>query len=233
MSDADVLVLAPHPDDAEIGCGGTILLLARQGRRVVIVDLTRGEKGSRGDAPTRVREAAAAADKLGVAARENLALPDTALADDDLALRGVLGAIRRYRPALLLGPHGRDPHPDHVAAHAVCRRAWFHAGLANVLPELGPPFRPSRVLWYPGNDLVEPAVVVDIAAVAEAKLDVVRCYASQVTGDDRAHFVHRLDPIERVQLRDRYYGSRVGAGAGEGFVAEGGLRLSDPSALLT
>lgn len=228
----DVLVLAPHPDDAEIACGGTILRLTQSGRRVVVVDLTRGEKGSRGDAASRLREADAAAKLMGLAGRENLGLPDTELRDDASALGPVLATIRRHRPALLLAPHAQDAHPDHAAAHAICRRAWFHAGLKNVLPELGLPFRPPRLLWYPGNDLVAPSVVVDIGAVVDAKLDVVRCYASQIAGIDREHFVHRLDPIERVRLRDQYYGSRVGVRAGEGFVAEAGLRLSDPAALL-
>ncbi|MEZ5966601.1 MAG: bacillithiol biosynthesis deacetylase BshB1 [Planctomycetota bacterium] len=229
---ADVLVLAPHPDDAEIACGGTILLLTRQGKRVVVVDLTRGEKGSRGDAATRAREAEAAAKALGLHARENLGLPDTELRDDAQALAAVLGAIRRHRPSLLFAPHAQDPHPDHGAAHTICRRAWFHAGLTNVLPEAGPPHRPARVLWYPGNDLVAPSVVVDIGGVLEDKMAAVRCFASQVSGVDRAHFVHRLDPLERVRLRDQYYGSRVGVRAGEGFVAEAGALLRDPAALL-
>lgn len=228
----DVLVLAPHPDDAEIGCGGTILKLTRQHRSVAVVDMTRGEKGSRGDAPTRAREAETAAAKMGLSARENLGLPDTELCDDEQALRAVLGAIRRYRPALLFAPHAQDPHPDHAAAHAICRRAWFHAGLKNVLPDLGAPFRPDRVLWYPGNDLVPASVVIDISDVAAQKLELVRCYGSQVSAGERAHFVHKLDPIERVELRDRLYGSRAGVRAGEGFVAENGLRLSDPQTLL-
>lgn len=232
VSRADVLVLAPHPDDAEIGCGGTILQLTRRHQRVVVVELTRGEKGSRGDAATRAREAEAAAAKMNLSARLNLGLPDTELRDDEAALRAVLGVIRRFRPALLLAPHAQDPHPDHAAAHAICRRAYFHAGLKNVLPEAGAAFRPERVLWYPGNDLVPATVVVDITAVAADKLDLVRCYASQVGGLDGKHFVHRLDPIERVELRDRFYGSRAGVRAGEGFVAEHGLRLTDPLALL-
>lgn len=232
MTAADVLVLAPHPDDAEIACGGSILLWTRSQRRVVVVDMTAGEKGSRGNAASRRAEADAAARMLGLAARENLGLPDTDLRDDDGALRAVLGAIRRHRPALLLAPHARDPHPDHAAAHAICRRAWFHAGLRNVLPELGPPFRPGRLLWYPGNDLVDPTAVVDISSVAADKLAVVRCYGSQVAGTDRGHFVRGLDPLERVELRDRYYGSRVGVRAGEAFVGDMGLLLADAAHLL-
>ncbi|HLU38291.1 MAG TPA: bacillithiol biosynthesis deacetylase BshB1 [Planctomycetota bacterium] len=228
----DVLVLAPHPDDAEIACGGTILQLTRAGRRVVVVDFTRGEKGSRGDAATRAREAEAAAQVLGLAARENLGLPDTELRDDDAALRAVLGAIRRHRPALLLAPHGADPHPDHAAAHAISRRAWFHAGLRHVLPDCGPAFRPERVLWYPGNELVAPSVVVDIGSVVADKMRAIACYASQVEGSERAHFVHKLDPIERVELRDRYYGSRAGVRVGEAFVADGGVRLASATALV-
>ncbi len=229
----DVLVLAPHPDDAEIACGGTILQFTRAGKRVVVCDLTRGEKGSRGTAQARAKEAEAAALLMGLSARENLGLPDTELRDDEAALRAVLGAIRRHRPALLLAPHQSDPHPDHTAAHAICQRAWFHAGLKNVLPDLGAPFRPERLLWYPGNDLVAPSVVVDITDVLADKMAVIRCYASQMEGLDRSHFVHKLDPMERVELRDRYYGSRVGVRGGEGFVGEGGVRVTDALHLLT
>jgi bacillithiol biosynthesis deacetylase BshB1 len=224
-SSADVLVLAPHPDDAEIACGGTMLKLVRKGLRVAVVDLTRGEKGSRGSAEVRAREADAAAKKLGLLARENLGLPDTELADDARALRAVLPVIRRYRPALLLAPHSSDHHPDHAAAHAICRRAWFHAGLKQVLPDAGAAFRPERVLWYPGNDLVPPSIVVDISDVVADKLAAIKCYVSQMEGRERAHFVHRLDPLERVELRDRFYGSRVGVRAGEGFVGDGGVRV--------
>lgn len=228
----DVLVVAPHPDDAEIACAGSILQLVAAGRRVVVADLTRGEKGSRGDATTRAREADAASKALGLTARENLGLPDTEVCDDAASARALIDLLRRLRPALLLAPHDRDFHPDHVAAHALCRRAFFLSGLRHVHPDLGAPHRPQRVLWYPGNDLVEASVVVDISAVAERKLDVIRCYASQTDGADNAHFVNRLGPLERVDLRDRFYGLRIGARAGEGFVADNAFGLRDASGLL-
>ncbi len=228
----DVLVLAPHPDDAELSCGGTILKLVAAAARVVIVDMTRGEKASRGTAQEREAECAAATAMLGVAGRENLGLPDTAVRDDDLALRGVLGAIRRLRPRLLFAPLERDLHPDHAATGAVASRAFFHAGLVNVLPELGPPHRPRVLLRYPLHEELEPSLCVDISAVAERKLQVLRCYRSQLPGDDRA-YLWGLDVVERAHSRDQFWGAHCGCRAAEPFRAERPLRVDDLLALLS
>jgi bacillithiol biosynthesis deacetylase BshB1 len=229
---ADALVLAAHPDDAEIHCGGTILKLVAAGRRVVLADMTRGEKGTRGTAELRAAECAAATAMLGVAARENLALPDTALRDDDAALAAVLGAIRRHRPRLMFAPWPKDLHPDHEATGKVARRAWFHAGLRNVHPELGEPFRPGMLLFYPSHDAVEPTLCVDITDHVDAKQQVIACYASQIAASQRTHLVRGLDPMERALAADRFHGSRVGCKAAEPFVHDGPLRVTDLGLLL-
>lgn len=227
----EVMVLAPHPDDAEMSCGGTILKLVAQGAGVVVVDMTRGERGTRGNTDTRRAECDAATAMLGVAKRINLELPDTEVRDDDSALAAVLGAIRQFRPRLLIAPQERDLHPDHAATGAVASRAFFHAGLKNVLPDLGGPHRPELLLRYPLHHEVDATVCVDISDVAERKLEVIRCYASQLPGADRSHLIG-LDPLERARGRDLFYGARSGCHAAEPFAAEGPLRVDDLRSLL-
>ncbi len=223
----DLLVLAAHPDDAELCCGGTILRCTDAGCSVAIVDLTRGETGTRGTPEQRAREAEAAARSLGIATRENLGLPDGGLADDERALVGVIGVIRRLRPTLLLAPHERDIHPDHAAAARVARRAFFHAGLKNVHPELGAPTRPRVLLHYPSIEAVEPTFCIDVSAVAARKRAAIACYASQIPGPDdpRAHYARGLDPLERAAARDGWFGALSGVAAAEPYVTAGPVSL--------
>jgi bacillithiol biosynthesis deacetylase BshB1 len=229
---ADVLVLGPHPDDSEIANAGTLLLLQRAGQRVVLLDVTRGEKGSRGTAAERAAEAAAAAQQLGVLARGNLGLPDTGVRVDDHATDLLVGAMRAVRPTLLLGPHAQDVHPDHTAVAQLAERAWFLAGLRNYQPQLGAPHRPRVFLRYPGNRPIEPTLVVDITAVADQKAAVVRCFRSQLNPPDRAHLVLGLDVAERALVRDQFYGARIGVRAGEPFWHDGPLPVRDVAPLL-
>jgi bacillithiol biosynthesis deacetylase BshB1 len=228
----DVLVLAAHPDDAEIQCGGTILQLVAAGRRVAIVDLSRGEKGTYGDPTTRAEECAAATRLLGVQLRENLGLPDTELRDDARAQAAVVGVLRRLRPALLLAPLAHDLHPDHEAAGQVARRAFFTAGLKNVHPELGAPFRPELLAHFPGHLPAEPTFCVDISEFEERKHAAIACYATQFPAGQRAHFVRGLDPQQRRQAADRYWGARIGCRAAEPFVVDGPLRVRQLAVLL-
>ena len=131
MNLVDVLAVGAHPDDVELGCGGTLLALKARGHRFAIVDCTAGEKGSRGDAATRAAEAKAAAESLGASGRACLGLPDTALADTDGAVRLMVEEIRKWRPKLVIGHDGGDRHPDHAAAARIVRRAAFLSALAN------------------------------------------------------------------------------------------------------
>ena len=227
----DVLVLAPHPDDAEMSCGGTILRLVAAGKKVAVVDLTRGENATRGTPAQRQEECAAATAILGVQQRHNLALPDAGLRDDDAALAAVVGIVRRLRPKILIAPADRDLHPDHEAAGKIARRAYFHSGLAKVLPALGAAHRPQHLLHYPLHDEGRPTLCVDISAVAERKLEAIRCYRSQYGGVDRAHLA-RLDPLQRAEARDRYYGARIGCAAAEPFWSDGPLRVAELGFLL-
>lgn len=210
----DALVIAPHPDDAELGMGGTICLLLEQGLRVGVLDLTDGEPTPRGSVEIRARETAAATAALGIPWRENLGLPNRRLRAT-LAARGRLaGVIRRTRPRWLFAPHWVDAHPDHVAATRLVEAARFWAKLTKCdLP--GEPWHPERVFHYGCVHLRtvrRPAFIVDISAHWEAKQRSLACYASQFPVD-----APRPTVLERVAAGDAWWGSLINAAHGEPF----------------
>jgi len=227
LPDCDLLAIGPHPDDVEIACGGTLLQAQRSGRTVAIVDCTRGEMGSRGTAEERDREAEAAGRMLGVVARCNLGLPDTGLRVDDDATDMLVEAIRTTSASVVFAPHERDVHPDHTATAQLAERAFFLAGLRNYQPHLGAAHRPRVLLRYPGNQPVEPTLVVDIGKVVDDKAEIVRCYRSQLSPPDKRHLVQGLDLLERTQVRERAFGALIARTAGEGFCHDGPLPVTD------
>lgn len=227
----DAMVLAAHPDDAELCCGGTILRLLDQGKRVVLLDMTRGEAGTAGTPETRAAECADATRSLGVQERVNLGLPDGQVQDDLPTRKILVEQIRRLRPRLLFAPHPVDIHPDHAATGSSARQAFFCAGLAKFEPGLGSAFRPDRLILFPGNDNVAPSFCVDISSFADKKREAIECYASQIQ-KDAPHFAKGLGPLERVSARDRYFGTEIGCRAAEPFVVEGPVPIADLSALL-
>lgn len=226
----EVLAIAPHPDDAEIFAGGTLLKLADAGHRVAILDLTRGEAASRGTAEDRDREARVATERLGLAWRANLQLSDGAVVDDVPTRRLLAACIRRSRARLLLGPHEADYHPDHVAAARLVRAAWFLSGVGGA-PIEEPVHRPARYLRYLGNLPSEPRVLVDIDAVWERKVDVVRAYASQLDapGERGAHFIQGADILGRMAARAVHFGLLGGVGYAEPFDSDLPYRVDLPA----
>jgi bacillithiol biosynthesis deacetylase BshB1 len=225
----DALVIAPHPDDAELGMGGTIAVLLARGMQVGILDLTDGEPPPRGSVEIRGRETAAATAALGVPWRENLGLPNRRL-QATLAARGALaGVIRRVRPRWLFAPHWVDAHPDHVAATRLAEAARFWAKLTKCdLP--GEPWHPERIYHYACVHLKavrRPAFVVDISTTWQAKRRALACYASQFPADAPAPTV-----LERVAAADAWWGSMIGTTHGEPFWAREPIGLRDFSGLV-
>lgn len=232
LAPCELLAIGPHPDDVEIGAAGALLLAIAAGHTASIVDLTRGEMGSRGSADERAAEAKAAAARLGVQERLNLGLPDTRVQVDAASIDLLVAALRSARPRILLAPVAVDVHPDHVAGAQLVERAFFLAGLVNHRPDLGAPHRPRLLLQYPGNQAIEPSVVVDISSVQADKDAALRCYRSQLAPPDRRHpdrrhLLQGLDVRERAEVRDRFFGARIGVAAAEPFVHAGPLPLRD------
>lgn len=236
MEPLDVLVIATHPDDAESTCGGTIAKFVADGRRVGILDSSRGEMGTRGTDEQRLEEAAAASRELGIVWRGNLGLPDGRIQPTIEAREAIAVHLRTLRPKLLIAPWWQhDLHPDHAAVGTLSRQAFFVAGLRK-LDAATNAHRPSRVLYYPSHDLFEPQFVVALSeSLFHKKIASLRCFSSQLkpaSGNDKGqHFVHGQDLEERITLRARYFGAQVGAPFGEPFRVEGVLSDSSPLAL--
>ena len=235
MSDAafDAVLFGAHPDDVELTCGGLAARLAADGHRVGIVDATRGETGTRGDVAVRAREAAHAAELLGVARRTTLALPDGALDRHDRAqLRAVVECLRRDRPALVVAPYPDDPHPDHVELSHLVSRACFFAGLAR-WPADGERHRPGRVLYALYRTAAPPHLVVDIGPVWERRRRALEAHASQLDpAQGPSTYLTEPGFLAEVEGRARALGALIGATYGEGFRARGPLAVSDVGALL-
>jgi bacillithiol biosynthesis deacetylase BshB1 len=227
--DIDVLAFGAHPDDVELFCGGTLLVLRDRGHATAVVDLTRGEKASHGSPEERARETEAASAILGLSWRENLGLPDTGL---DPASREQLEAcvevIRRRRPELVLVPWIEERHPDHAAAGALLGKAVFYAGVRKV--GAGERHVPRQLLYYPARHRMPPSFVVDTSAAAERKARLVACYASQLgrrPGED-ATLISSSLAWQAVEARDRHTGSLIGASHGEALRLPNVPGLVDP-----
>jgi bacillithiol biosynthesis deacetylase BshB1 len=225
MEPLDYLVIATHPDDAELGAGGTILLLKAQGARVGVLDLTDGEPTPHGSPETRRQETAAATAVLGLDWRGNLGLTNRRLVNDLDARAKLAGLLRQLRPRVLFAPYWDDSHPDHVAASALVDAARFWSKLSKTdLP--GQPHYPQRILYYFSIHLrlhPKPAFVLDVTAHHDAKMRALLCYQSQlVTGRPTTP----PTVLDDVRDRARYWGWSIGTTYGEPFASreEVGLR---------
>ncbi len=227
----DLLCVAAHPDDAELSCGGLLALSASRGQSTGIVDLSAGELATHGTVEERAKEAAAAAEVLGLATRRQLGLPDGGIDSRDASqVDALVALIRELRPGLCLAPHTEARHPDHAAAGALTQRAVFLAGLAKHRPELGVPHRP-RVLVYPQRHEVRPDLVVDVTGVHPTKWAAIRCHASQFGHGDT--MVGASLGLSAFDVRDRYWGATIGVAYGEPYLLGGPVPVADPVALLS
>ena len=226
----DVLVIAPHPDDAELGMGGAILKLKAAGQSVGILDLTDGEPTPHGSPELRARGSAAATEVLGLDWRENLGLPNRSLEATLDARRQLAEVIRRVRPRWLFAPYWIDAHPDHVAATQLVEAARFWSKLTKS-DMAGEPHHPERIYNYHCVHLKlapQPAFVLDISDEWERKFEAIRCYRSQFI-EGRSS----VSPTFLDQLRDEaaYWGKTIGVRYGEPFTCREPLGLSTLSGL--
>jgi bacillithiol biosynthesis deacetylase BshB1 len=230
----DVLAIGAHPDDVELGCGGTLALLAAQGRRVGILHLTRGERGTRGTVAEREDEARAAAAALGAAAVDFLDCGDGGLRRGEAEEDALIAVLRRRRPEIVLGPTPSDRHPDHGRAHRLVADAAFYAGLAR--RGEGEPHRPGAVFAYMQNDPFEPSFIVDVTSVWEKKLASLAAYGSQLhqPGHERDEPMTKVASPEfaaAVTGRAQHFGMLIGAAYGEPFLSRLPLAVGDVFAL--
>jgi N-acetylglucosamine malate deacetylase 1 len=218
MPPLDVLVVAPHPDDAELGMAGTILSMVAEGKQVGILELTNGEPTPLGSPEIRRRETDAATEKLGIAWRGNLNLPNRSLEASLENRRRLAEAFRDLRPSLIFAPFWEDAHPDHTAATKLVEDAKFWSKLSKT-DMAGKPFHPARMLYYFSVHLriVErPSVVMDVSRYTAAKREVLECYTSQLVANQP-----QGEPgvIDRVLERNRYWGIMAGVASAEPFAS--------------
>ncbi len=228
----DILVVAPHPDDAELSVGGTILVSRAQGLRVGVVELTNGEPTPHGSPEIRARETAAATQILGLNWRHNLNLPNRRLEESLDARRELAGVFRVTRPRIILAPYWEDAHPDHISASRLCDAARFWAKLSRTdMP--GEPYHPPTIFYYWSIHLrihPAPAMVVDISDVIDRKMEAIRCYESQFFIGKSQEFP---TPLDDIHDRARYWGWAIHSKFGEPLGSRESLRTPGLQAWLS
>jgi bacillithiol biosynthesis deacetylase BshB1 len=220
MTPVDLLVFGPHPDDLEIGLGGTIARHTSAGDTVGLCDLTRGELSSNGSPEERQQEALAAARVLAADWRVNLGWPDGGIATTPDLVRSAVDLIRRTRPRAVAIPYWDDRHPDHVASSHVLRTAIFQGGLRRVETDQDA-WRPDWVCYYFINDAASPSFVVDVSAHYQRKRDALDCYHSQFTPAGDEAVATRLTALtfrQLIESRDAQFGALAGVAFAEGIV---------------
>jgi bacillithiol biosynthesis deacetylase BshB1 len=227
MIKLDILILPVHPDDAELGCAGTILKHIEAGKKVGIVDLTRGELGTRGSAKIRDQEAAASAQILGLSARENLGLPDGFFQNTKEYQLRVIETIRNYQPEIIITNAWHDRHPDHGRANELVEAAVFLSGLRKIETHLNgeqqQAWRPRLVLHFIQDRYIEPDFVIDVTTHWDKKIESIHAFGSQFYNpaweDEPETYISSPEFIEIIEARAREFGKSIGAKYAEGFTS--------------
>ena len=225
----DIIFFGAHPDDVELSCGGTVAKCVKDGLRVGIVDLTRGEMGTRGTPQTRKREAAAAAKVLGATFREQLDFQDGNLQTGREQELQIIEILRRATPKLVVAPYPDDRHPDHTRTGRLVTDAWFYAGLRALDTEVRA-HRPHAVLYYMQNYMFTPSFVVDVTRHWKTKMRSVAAYKSQFhdpNSKEPQTFISDPKFLGMIDARGKHFGALIGAEYGEAFVTKQPPRIDD------
>jgi len=223
----DILAIGAHPDDVEMSCGATIAKEVAKGRQVGILDLTRGELGTRGSAEIRKEEAKTAAEILGVSVRENLGLADGFFPNDRASQMEVIKVLRKYRPDVVFCNAVEDRHIDHGKGSKLASDACFLSGLRRIETEWEgekqEAWRPKLVYHYIQWVELEPDIVVDVSGFMEKKLEAVYAYGSQfydAKSKEPETPISSKNTMESLSYRNQNFGRLIGTEAGEGFTVE-------------
>jgi bacillithiol biosynthesis deacetylase BshB1 len=234
----DAVFFGAHPDDAELSCGGTIIKLVESGKKAGIIDLTRGELGTRGTDKIRTRETKNACKILGVKIRDNLGFKDTNIENTFLNRLKIIKSIRKYRPKIIFLPYPSDRHPDHIHTSITVKESAFYAGLAKLKTRYNGKtqthHRPEKMIYYMQTYTFEPSFIVDITEQFEKKMKAVKCYYSQFYNKNikgPSTFISDKKFIEYIEARAAFYGFQIGVKYGEPFYMEEKLKI-DPFQLL-
>lgn len=235
----DILAFGAHPDDVELGCSGTLAKEISLGKKIGIIDLTRGELGTRGSAEIRDKEAALAAKILGVTTRENLGFKDGFFVNDEQHQLEVIRMIRKYRPEVVLCNAIQDRHIDHAKGSKLVSDACFLSGLRRVETSIGgqlqEPWRPVQVYHYIQWENIKPDFVVDISGFMEAKMQAVKAYGSQFYDPKSKEPVSPISSknfLDSITYRAQDLGRLIGKEYAEGFTAERDVAVDNLSHLI-
>ncbi len=220
----DILAFASHPDDVELSCSGTVISHVRRGYKVGIVDLTRGELGTRGTPEIRLQESEIASKIMGIHARENLGFKDGFFVNDKEHQLAVVKMIRKYQPEIVLANAITDRHPDHGKGADVVRDAIFIAGLRRVETDINgvqqQPWRPKVVYHYIQNNYINPDIIVDISEHWDAKLASIKAFKSQFfdpNSNEPQSFISSPEFMAFLESRSMEFGHAINSKYGEGF----------------
>lgn len=236
----DILAIGAHPDDVELCAGGTLITQKRLGNRTGVLDLTKGEMGTRGTIEIREKEAQDAARIMGLDVRENLDLGDVFFENDKEAKLRLVERIRKFRPRIVLANAEEDRHPDHGRAAQLIEEACFWAGLKNISTQIDgqdqEPHRPTAIYHYIQSRSIEPNFYVDISEAYERRMEAYRAYKSQLfdpNSKEPSTYIASEDFMQMLEARAREYGNRIGVKYAEGFTSRTFIGVSDLTNLLT
>ena len=230
----DTLVIVAHPDDAELACAGTIIQQIKNGRKVGIVDLTRGEMGTRGTPEIRLQEASDAAKIMGLSVRENLELADVYFQNDRPHQMKVIQKIRKYRPEMVLTNALTDRHPDHGKGADLVKTASFMAGLKMIETFDGDQtqeaWRPKVVYFSIQSQSLQPDLIVDVSDSWTTKMQAIRAFKSQFHNPDSTEpetYISNPEFLKMIESRGKEFGHSIQVQYGEGFNVERVIGVND------
>ncbi|HVM88921.1 MAG TPA: bacillithiol biosynthesis deacetylase BshB1 [Puia sp.] len=235
----DILAIAVHPDDVELGCSGTLMMEKLQGKKTGVIDLTRGELGTRGTPELRAQESAKAAAVMQLDVRENLGMADGFFKNDEKHQRVLIQAIRKYQPEIVLANNLDDRHPDHGRAGHLISDACFLSGLRKIETEddegkLQNAWRPKYVFHYIQDRYYDPSFVYDVTKVFDRKVESIKAYSSQFFSSEYKEnepqtYISTPEFLNSIIGRHQMYGKMIGVPYAEGFISEKmiGIRAMD------
>lgn len=229
MEPVDILAIGAHPDDVEIGMGGTIIKHTQLGYKVGIIDLTKGELGTNGTAEIRLQEGKKAMEILRCSFRHNLGLPDGQVLHNKENVAKLVEVIRKTTPKVIFAPYYQDKHPDHVACGKIAEESYFASNLRKYLPSM-PPHHIKKMAFYAVNPYITPSFIIDISEVYALKRQAVLAHSSQFfqSQDSFSTELNRENGYpDRLSVRDKYLGHQIGVSYGEGFIIKSPVPLDN------
>ena len=235
----DLLVIAAHPDDAELACSGTIANEISKGKKAGIIDLTMGEMGTRGTPELRLQEAEAAAEVLKLSVRENMKFKDASFQNDEEHQLKLIQKIRKYRPDIIITNAVSDRHPDHPMGSELTVTSCFKAGLAKIETrdgdEIQEAWRPIVIYHFIQSIFIQPDIVVDVSDQWETKLASIKAYKSQFydpESNEPETYISSPEFMKLIEARGKEFGHSIGVAYGEGFTVDRNMGVKNISDLL-